>query len=159
MMTSNRMLQPHLNTVNVLFNCCKTEQYFLLTWVLYGKILIVVKSNTDVWLRYIYYQCWKIHITSSLIVVLDHHDMVERLLMVWMLLKKVFFGVKYSCADAWCSSWWLNHVNSYLNFKHRHQRSKGISKTSLKPNTGTCLVGSRQGHKIFHSTEVEWAWV
>ena len=37
LMKANRMPKPHLKELNDLLNCCKTEQYCLLTLLLYGK--------------------------------------------------------------------------------------------------------------------------
>ena len=38
LMSARSMPQPHLNTVNILLNCCKIEQYCLLTQEIYKKI-------------------------------------------------------------------------------------------------------------------------
>ena len=62
--TENRILQTRMNKVNELLNCWKTEQYCLLTHVLYVIILMDVWSNIPVWQHYICYQCWHTYIIS-----------------------------------------------------------------------------------------------
>ena len=53
--------------------------------LLSGKINMVVLSNTDVKLHYIYCQCLHKHIILSLIKVLEHRYMTEKLMMFWTL--------------------------------------------------------------------------
>ena len=50
------------------------------------------------------------------------------------------FNVNDNCETTLCRSSLITDINDYLNCKHRHCFSKGISKTSFRPNTGTWLV-------------------
>ena len=47
--------------------------------------------------------------------VLEYQDTAERLFMVWMPPKKVYFNVDDNCETDWCSSLWITYGNAYIN--------------------------------------------
>ena len=123
LITTNRIPQPQLNTVNKLLNCCKTEQYYFLTLLLYGKIRMVVWSNIAVWLRYIYYQSLYMHIISWCL------STMTRQRGCWCFEfygKTASFNVNGKCAISWFWRVWQIYDNTHLSTKRWHKSCKGI---------------------------------
>ena len=130
-MIENRMLTPHLHTVNTLLNCLKIYNLYLMKLVPYEIIHMFMTSNTGIPLHYIYFLRCYIHIISSLIVASKTRTW-ERGCLWFKSYRKVFtLHVNEQCKiSRWCKVW-HTYVTEDLNPKIQHKSSKGITKNFL----------------------------
>ena len=61
--------------------------------------------------------------------------------------KKFSFNFNDNCVNAWCRSLFITDGNAYLNCKHRHQFSKGITKILSDPTRAHSLLDHSKDRK------------
>ena len=108
-----------------------------MTWVLYGEIILVLRINISVLLRYIYYQifshAYNIIINRVVRAPVHGKEFFDGLNATQ---KNVYFNVHCNCTAAWCNTLWITDVNVYHNCKHVHHYSKVISKKIFQTQHG-----------------------